>query len=251
MCLHSLFIKVFLSTFIISCYPSVAFTNTISFCTTNRELSNSCKSMTSQKGDNNDGNDAIDNHYSKESNEDNALNKKYSANVDAKVKRKKKNGFKTIDNRDDLPFIVKVSSPGPHTEKDARVDKDNRNQLNKRKRKSSAKRIVHDSLDVDSVDSISSSLFKVQKDGSLLKVLGEFSLDKSTTSGDIIQVVDGTEYQVQKSRCLYKYAGGKKFSLFRKILEVKEVKRIQAEEDLTRMFKKDMFTAEDHPSELQ
>lgn len=35
----------------------------------------------------------------------------------AKVKRKKKNGshFRTLDNRDSLPFLVKVATPDPYT----------------------------------------------------------------------------------------------------------------------------------------
>ena len=38
-------------------------------------------------------------------------------NKDAKVKRKKRNGkhYRTLDNRDSLPFIVKVATPDPYT----------------------------------------------------------------------------------------------------------------------------------------
>ncbi|KAL3910365.1 MAG: hypothetical protein SGILL_007719, partial [Bacillariaceae sp.] len=66
-------------------------------------------------------------------------------------------------------------------------------------------------------------------------VLGEFQLDKSTTSGDII-VVGDREYQVQKARCQYKYAGGQRFVMVRKILEVKEVTRVYKEESLIRQY---------------
>eukprot|EP01083_Nonionella_stella_P246238 855152_1 len=38
-------------------------------------------------------------------------------NKDAKVRRKKRNGshYRTLDNRDSLPFIVKVATPDPYT----------------------------------------------------------------------------------------------------------------------------------------
>mmetsp|Transcript_51175 Transcript_51175/g.55424 ORF Transcript_51175/g.55424 Transcript_51175/m.55424 type:complete len:138 (-) Transcript_51175:39-452(-) len=73
-------------------------------------------------------------------------------------------------------------------------------------------------------------------DDDLTTVIGEFQLDKSTTSGDVI-VLGEKEYQVQKARCQYKYAGGQRFVMVRKILEVKEVTRVQNEEALMRRFK--------------
>jgi hypothetical protein len=66
-------------------------------------------------------------------------------------------------------------------------------------------------------------------------LLGEFQLDKSTTSGDVI-VVGDREYRVEKARCQYKYAGGRRFVMVRKVLEVKEVTRVFKEEALMRQF---------------
>ena len=62
-------------------------------------------------------------------------------------------------------------------------------------------------------------------------ILGEFQLDKSTTSGDIICISDRT-YKVEKARCQYKYAGGQRFVMVRKILEVKEITRAIQEAQL-------------------
>ena len=68
-------------------------------------------------------------------------------------------------------------------------------------------------------------------------MLGEFKLDKSTTSGDVI-VIGDKEFQVQTARCQYRYAGGQRFVMVRKILEVKEVTRVAKEESLMRNYKK-------------
>merc|ERR1712224_1125672 len=72
-------------------------------------------------------------------------------------------------------------------------------------------------------------------DKSDVTVLGEFELDKSTTSGDIICLGD-KEYRVETARCQYKYAGGQRFVMVRKILEVKELTRVQNEEALFRQY---------------
>jgi hypothetical protein len=53
---------------------------------------------------------------------------------------------------------------------------------------------------VNGKDSIASSIYSRGEDGSMQKIVGEFALDKSTNCGDIIEVGDGTEYQVQKAR---------------------------------------------------
>ena len=63
---------------------------------------------------------------------------------------------------------------------------------------------------------------------------------RSTSCGDIIEIGDGTQYQVQKARCQYKYAGGKRFVMTRKILEVKEIKRILVEKEVQELFEKDI-----------
>ena len=92
---------------------------------------------------------------------------------------------------------------------------------------------------MDGVDSIASSIYRRKKDGSLDQILGEFALDKATNCGDVIDVGNGMEYQVQKARCQYKYVGGKKFVMTRKILEVKEMKRILVEKEVKQLFEND------------
>ncbi len=89
-------------------------------------------------------------------------------------------------------------------------------------------------------DFISSSIYARDAEGSMNRIVGEFALDKSTNCGDIIEIGDGTQYQVQKARCQYKYAGGKRFVMTRKILEVKEIKRILVEKEVQELFEKDI-----------
>ena len=59
---------------------------------------------------------------------------------------------------------------------------------------------------------IAASIYSQKDDGSLEKVLGEFSLDKNTNCGDLLEVGD-KEYEVQQARCQYKYAGGQRFAI--------------------------------------
>lgn len=166
----------------------------------------------------------------------------------AKVKRKKKNGthFRTLDNRDSLPFLVKVATPDPYTnneemKKEAKLN----TELAKKKGGKTGKngdggKTRHNLVGVGGRDSITSSIYTRGDDGTMHKVVGEFALDKSTNCGDVIQVGDGTEYRVQKSRCQYKYAGGKRFVMTRKILEVKEIKRILVEKEVKELFERDI-----------
>ena len=161
-----------------------------------------------------------------------------------KVKRKKRNGshYRVLDNRDSLPFLVKVTTPDPYTNNEIMKKRARKNteQLPKgSKSKKNKNDIGHkrrNLVGMDGVDSIASSIYKRKKDGSLDQILGEFALDKNTNCGDILDVGDGIEYQVQKARCQYKYVGGKKFVMTRKILEVKELKRILVEKEVKKLF---------------
>jgi len=157
------------------------------------------------------------------------------------VKRKKKNGsrYRVVDNRDNLPFLVEVTTPDPYTNNDVMIKNARQNTSNSKKAKKNGIKMRHNLIGMDGVDSIKSSIYKRQKDGKLHQVLGEFAMDKSTNCGDIIDVGDGTQYQVQKARCQYKYAGGKRFVMTRKILEVKEVKRILIEKEVKQLFHND------------
>jgi len=174
----------------------------------------------------------------------------------ATVKRKKKNGstrYRTLDNRDNLPFLVKVTTPDPYTKNDEMERNARENTKRDRERKKKKKTIRKNLIGMEGKDAISSSIYTRHEDGKLQKVLGEFTLDKSTNNGDIIRVGgdgdEGREYQVQKSRCQYKYAGGKRFVMVRKILEVKEMKRILVEQEIRQIF--DMDVDEDGGSSMR
>lgn len=173
----------------------------------------------------------------------------------AKVKRKKKNGssshYRTLDNRDSLPFLVRVATPDPYTsneqmKKEAKLNTERAKKKLKKNGSSSAAgigKMRHNLVGMDGKDSISSSIYARADDGSMHKIIGEFALDKSTNCGDIIEVGDGTQYQVQKARCQYKYVGGKRFVMTRKILEVKEIKRILIEKEVRSLFEKELRDA--------
>lgn len=141
---------------------------------------------------------------------------------DPKVKRRRKNGrYKPLDNRDNLPFAVKTITPDPYTHP----------QIKKDKRKTAKTK----KSDLDR--HLTSSRLFADNDEGASTLLGEFKLDKSTTSGDVIMIGD-KEFQVQRATCQYKYAGGKRFVMVRKILDVKEVTRVAKEEFLMEQFKK-------------
>jgi len=161
------------------------------------------------------------------------------AMLEPTVKRKKRNGpnYKVLDNRDSLPFTVKIMTPDPYTKKAQKIKEAQKNtKLNQEKSNKKVYR-KRDLLDVSNGSSafIAASLFSKMDDGSLEKVVGEFHLDKNTNCGDIIEVGDN-DYEVVKARCQYKYAGGKQFVMVRKVLEVKEVTRIAQENYLNRQF---------------
>lgn len=160
---------------------------------------------------------------------------------DPQVKRKRKNGkqgYKPLDNRDHLPFSVRQTTPDPYTHQDIKKAKQ-KNGGGKRKRTDLDHHLAPTPKQKSGGSDTTTASRLIQsnkKDGiDTSTVLGEFQLDKSTTSGDII-VIGDREYQVQKARCQYRYAGGQRFVMVRKILEVKEVTRVYKEEALIRQF---------------
>jgi len=167
-----------------------------------------------------------------------SLSRKSVHDNNSTMKRKKKNVITSTstsfsstssvsDNRDNLPFVVKVITPDPYT---------NQEQLKQRARSNTKlDKQKHADRETSSTSSITSSIFMQTKDGSLQPILGEFFLDKSTNCGDFIHV-DGREYIVQKARSQYKYVGGKKFVLARKVLEVKETLREVLEQRIRESF---------------
>lgn len=167
---------------------------------------------------------------------------------DTTVRRKKNGrngykGYKVMDNRDALPFVVQVATPDPYTPGDkmkSEARKNSKRDLEKKEHKLSKKNKAntsrHNLVGMDGVkDGIASSINVREKDGSLHKVLGQYTLDKSTNCGDLIEITVGDEcreFEVMRTRCQYKYAGGKRFVMVRKILEVKERTRIAQETHL-------------------
>lgn len=145
---------------------------------------------------------------------------------DPQVKRKRKNGkggegYKPLDNRDSLPFSVRKITPDPYTHPEIKNSK--------RKTARTKKTDLDHQL-------TPSRLYQCTDGKDISTLLGDFKLDKSTTSGDII-VIGYREFRVEKARCQYKYVGGQRFVMARKILEVKEVTRVEKEEYIMQQFK--------------
>jgi hypothetical protein len=183
---------------------------------------------------------------------------------DPQVKRKRKNGkqgYQPLDNRDYLPFSVRKVTPDPYTHHDIKQAKQTRTDGGQQQQQQRHQRKMTDldhhltplSKKKGGVSTTTASRLVQynKKDGrDTSTVLGEFQLDKSTTSGDII-VVGNKEYQVQTARCQYKYAGGQRFVMIRKILEVKEVTRVYKEEALFRQYESSPSRLLDQPLNLE
>jgi len=143
------------------------------------------------------------------------------------VKRKKGSKFKEeiADNRDNLPFVVKLTTPDPYTRLEIKKAKAQQATREDRKTRTGPSNM-----------NIAASIFIANSDNEeLFPILGEFQSDKQTTSGDILQLGE-KQFKVLKARCQYKYVGGQKFAMVRKILEVKELARSLAEETIAKQF---------------
>lgn len=147
---------------------------------------------------------------------------------EVRIRKKGKKGgkekeYRVMDNRDNLPFSVQLQTPDPYVHPEV-----------KRKRAQKAKKKRH-----AVEEQISSRLYTDSGTGNgednTKTLLGDFSLDKHTTTGDVL-LVGGHEYKVMRHRCQYKYAGGQRFVMVRKILEVKEVGRLFTENVLKKQF---------------
>jgi hypothetical protein len=192
---------------------------------------------------------------------------------DPKVIRKNKKGkagYKPLDNRDHLPFSVRKVTPDPYTHSEIKKSKQTRQGNNNKRTRTDlehhllTRRRTAPILSTNDTNNKSNKNTKNNKDQTtpsrLIQsnavdgkdtstMLGEFQLDKSTTSGDII-VVGNKEYQVQTARCQYKYAGGQRFVMVRKILEVKELTRVLQEELAMKRYVSSP-TIPDHPPDLE
>lgn len=162
--------------------------------------------------------------------------------MEPKVKRKKRKGkgYEPLDNRDHLPFSVRTKSPDDpyknrfQKQKEQQLKKNSKRirgkatdldhhmlastkrgpGTNKIKGKKDMKGKSHDSNSSTAPSRLIQRRSKKndngQDDKSMTTVLGEFELDKSTTSGDVV-VLGNKEYRVESARCQYKYAGGQRF----------------------------------------
>jgi hypothetical protein len=138
---------------------------------------------------------------------------------EADNKKKGKSSKQSIkrphDNRDKLPFLVQVMTPGVEPYQQQAVQQT----LQKNSKKKTKKGIPSVSVEAEAVG----------------ETLGEFAFEKNTSSGDKIEI-DNEVYVVQKAKCQYRYAGGQKFVMVRKILQVKPIQRAMQEDYILRQW---------------
>lgn len=175
-------------------------------------------------------------------------NEMFLRNMPSELAQRKKKGskeYKPHDNRDALPFVVRVKTPDPYTpsgemlkqaKKNSEVAKKSNTGESVKKGPRRSSNLI--GLGTKYANAIAASIYSRNKDGTLYKVLGQFELDKNTNCGDLLQVAD-REFEVVTARSQFKYAGGKRFVMVRKILEVKEITRIAEEAALTRLMEKE------------
>lgn len=142
------------------------------------------------------------------------------------------------DNRDQLPFVVQLITPDPYTRPEVAKERARKNTERDRQQQQMRRNTNSRRSSAAATPRISASLFETTKsssndDAPTVTALGEFILDQSTTCGDIV-VVGEQSYLVQTAKCQYKYAGGKRFDMVRKILHVKPIRRVQVEAVLQR-----------------
>jgi len=120
--------------------------------------------------------------------------------------RKKKGAadYRPHDNRDALPFIVRVKTPDPYTEEGVMLQQARKNSdaAKKNNHKKGARRRNLVGMD-GHANAIAASVYARKKDGSLYKVLGQFELEKNTNCGDLVQVGD-REFEVVTARSQFK-----------------------------------------------
>ena len=126
----------------------------------------------------------------------------------ARRKKKGSKEYKPHDNRDALPFIVKVKTPDPYTRPEVMLEEAKFNsEIARRSTKSklSGKKISN-LVGMDEKymnNAISASISVRRKDGTMYKVLGQFELDKNTNCGDTLQVGE-REFEVVTARSQFK-----------------------------------------------
>eukprot|EP00527_Entomoneis_sp_CCMP2396_P007938 CAMPEP_0198148326 /NCGR_PEP_ID=MMETSP1443-20131203/40880_1 /TAXON_ID=186043 /ORGANISM="Entomoneis sp., Strain CCMP2396" /LENGTH=301 /DNA_ID=CAMNT_0043812983 /DNA_START=133 /DNA_END=1038 /DNA_ORIENTATION=+ len=160
--------------------------------------------------------------------------------------------YKVLDNRDSLPFRVEHVTPDPYTHPDVKKKRFEKAKgkgaagaaaVNKRRNANA----IEDEL-LGTGTKLSSAVFTGENDSKTM--IGEFMLDKHTTSGDLLEIGD-IQYKVTRHKCQYKYAGGQKFVMFRKILQVKEVGRLMTEEYLNKQFQTTSSPSDDGVEQIE
>ena len=126
----------------------------------------------------------------------------------ARTKKKGRKEYKPHDNRDALPFIVKVKTPHPYQDPEDMLAeaKYNSEMAKKGKKSKISGKKVGNLVGMDeryTKDAISASISVRRKDGTLYKVLGQFELDKNTNCGDSIMVGE-REFEVVTARSQFK-----------------------------------------------
>lgn len=126
------------------------------------------------------------------------------------VKRKKKGStgeYKPHDNRDSLPFVVKVKTPDPYTSDEEMLKQARENSssdLNGLGDRAARSNLVGvDSGKSRYANTIAASIMARRRDGTMYKVLGSFELEKNTNCGDLLQVGD-REFEVVTARSQFK-----------------------------------------------
>lgn len=171
--------------------------------------------------------------------------------VRKKVKKGKKQrrDYKVMDNRDILPFQVRSQTPDPYTHPHTKRERAATTRKNKQAVEEQLMMVqstLYKSTSNDSVGTSNKKKNNSKRNGSRTTnnnnddaktLLGEYQLHKDTTTGDTL-LIGNAEYKVVRHRCQYKYAGGKRFVMVRKILEVKEVGRMLSERYLKQQWNK-------------
>jgi hypothetical protein len=157
----------------------------------------------------------------------------------------KKSSSEEDARRNALPFIVTVNVPDPYTHpkqivKEAIKNTKTNTPVNNNNNNNKSIARIRRSTRIDRSgmqSSISATVSALRADGSLHKVLGEFTFDANTNCGDLLLIAN-TEYEVLSAKSQFRYAGNRKFVLVRKVLVVKEISRIAEEASLKRLMER-------------
>ena len=128
-----------------------------------------------------------------EDDEELITNEMFMRNMLAEPAKRKKKGskeYKPHDNRDALPFVVKVKTPDPYTPETEMIKqaKKNSDTANAAKKKGNKKIKTINLVGELGSQGIAASIYSRKKDGTLYKVIGSFQFDKDTHCGDLVSM---------------------------------------------------------------